>query len=64
MKNYQICIQSYLFNNSDYRQYDIYYYEGTSYDEVLEYAKKCIANWNKENNNSVIYNVYNVSICN
>lgn len=60
MKLYQVCVQSYLSNNSDYKEYDNYYCEANNWNEAKEYAEKCIENWNKESK-EVIYNVYNIT---
>ena len=63
MKDYQICVESYLSNNSDYKEYDNYYYKTKNWDSAVEYAKKVINNWNK-NSKSVIYNIFDITPCN
>lgn len=59
MKKFNICIESYYSNNSDYPEYDIYYVMSTCLEEAKKYAKECIDNWNK-NTNGIIYHVYRV----
>ena len=60
MKWYKVCVESYLSNNSDYKEYDIYYYETDTYEKAEAYANKCITNWNKQSD-GVIYNIYNIT---
>ena len=60
MKEYRVCVQSFISNNSDYKEYDIYFTKATDLENAKKYAQKCINNWNRESK-GIIYNVYNVS---
>ena len=60
MKVYQICVGSHPTNNSDYVEYDNYYTQAKTHKEALEYAKKCIDNWNKQKQ-GITYNIFNVT---
>lgn len=60
MKTFKICVQSYLFNNSDYAEYDNYYLESEDLQTAKETAKRYIDNWNKEDKQGIIYYVYSV----
>lgn len=60
MKEYEVCVKSYLFNNSDYCEYDVYYLLTESFEEAKKIANEYIANWNKESKNGVVYEVYNI----
>lgn len=60
MKKYRICVQSFISNNSDNKEYDIYFTEATNLENAKEYAHACINNWNKESR-GIIYNIYNIS---
>lgn len=60
MKLYQVCVESYLSNNSDYKEYDNYYCKAESWQAASDYAKICIDNWNKQSK-GVIYHVYNIT---
>lgn len=62
MKRFRICIESYLFNNSDYAESDVYYLESENLETAKETAERYIDNWNKENKQGVIYNVFSVSL--
>lgn len=59
MKKFNVCIESYYSNNSDYPEYDIYSVMSTCLEEAKKYANECINNWNK-NINGIIYHVYRV----
>lgn len=61
MKVYRVCVQSYLWNNSDYAEYDNYYTQAVDWNTAYEYAKKCIDNWNKESKSGVVYHIYDVT---
>lgn len=56
MKKYEICIESYCFNNSDFKEYDNYTFESNNIESAKEYAKNVLATWNKESK-SIIYNI-------
>ena len=60
MKKYRICVQSFISNNSDNKEYDIYFTEATNLENAKEYAHACINNLNKESR-GIIYNIYNIS---
>ena len=55
MKKYEICIESYCSNNSDFKEYDNYTFESNNIESAKEYAKNVLATWNKESK-SIIYN--------
>ena len=56
MKKYEICIESYCSNNSDFKEYDNYTFESNNIESAKEYAKNVLATWNKESK-SIIYNI-------
>lgn len=56
MKKYEICIESYCSNNSDFKEYDNYTFESNNIKSAKEYAKNVLANWNKKSK-SIIYNI-------
>ena len=60
MKKYNICVESYISNNSDMREYNNYYVLAKSWQEAKEYVERCIKNWNKESE-GVIYHIYNIT---
>lgn len=60
MKKYNVCVESYISNNSDKKEYNNYYVNANSWNEANEYAIKCIENWNK-NSKGVIYHIYNIT---
>ena len=60
MKKYQICIESYFSNKSDFKEYDNYYVMANSYKSASEIAKNCIDNWNK-NSKNVIFHIFNIT---
>ena len=60
MRRYNVCVESYLGNNSDIKEYDNYYYDTESWEKAKEYAERCIANWNKQDQ-EVVYNIYNIT---
>lgn len=59
MRRYTVCIESYYSNNSDRKEYDNYYILANNWNEAMEYAKKCINNWNKQGN-GVLYHIFNL----
>ena len=59
MKEYKISIESYYFNNSDYKEYNNYLIESDNLKSAREYAQKCVDNWNKEDKD-VIYNIFDL----
>ena len=61
MEKFRVCVGSYVSNNSDCIEYDIYYTEAKNLEEAINYSKKCIDNWNKENK-YLIYFIENVEI--
>ena len=61
MKEYLICVGSHESNNSDYIEYNNYYTKANSWEEAYEYAKKCIANWNKKSKNGIVYSIDHVT---
>lgn len=60
MRLYRVCIESYLSNNSDLKEYNNYYLEEKTYEKASELAKKYIKNWN-EKSDGVIYNIYDIT---
>ena len=60
MKTYRVCIESYLSNNSDQKEYDGDYIKASSWEEAMEQAKKYIEHWNKISK-GVIYNIYDLT---
>ena len=56
MKKYEICIESYCSNNSDFKEYDNYTVESNNIESAKEYAKNVLATWNKESK-SIIYDI-------
>ena len=56
MKKYEICIESYCSNNSDFKEYDNYTFESNNIESAKEYAKNVLATRNKESK-SIIYNI-------
>ena len=56
MKKYEICIESYCSNNSDFKKYDNYTFESNNIESAKEYAKNVLATWNKESK-SIIYDI-------
>lgn len=60
MKRFKICVESYLFNNSDCEEYNNYITESESIEDAKVYAKLCIDNWNKEDRQGVIYNIFSI----
>jgi hypothetical protein len=58
MKKFKVCVESYLFNNSDLKEYDIYYLNGKSLETATSYAKKVLKHW--RNVNGIIYNLFTI----
>ena len=56
MKKYEICIESYCSNNSDFKEYDNYTFESNNIESAKENDKNVLATWNKESK-SIIYNI-------
>ena len=56
MKKYEICIESYCSNNSDFKEYDNYTFESNNIASAKEYANNVLATWNKESK-SIIYDI-------
>ena len=56
MKKYEICIESYCSDNSDFKEYDNYTFESNNIESAKEYAKNVLATWNKESK-SIIYDI-------
>lgn len=61
MKKYRVCIESYLSNNSDLKEYNIYYIVANNEVEAKEYATKTTNSWNK-NSEGVIYHLYDITL--
>lgn len=60
MKIYRVCVESYLSNNSEVKEYDNYYCKAKNWKEAEDYAKRCIENWNKQSE-GVVYNIYDLT---
>lgn len=58
MKKFRVCVESYLFNNSDLKEYDMYYVNGKSLEIATSYAKEVLKNWRKVN--GIIYNLFTI----
>lgn len=61
MKEYLICVGSHESNNSDRTEYNNYYTKANSWKEAYEYAKRCIANWNKQSKDGIVYSIDHVT---
>lgn len=59
MKEYCVCIKSYLFNNSDYAEYDNFYLESNNLETARATAKSYINNWNKHST-GIMYEVFDM----
>lgn len=59
MKKYRVCMESYISNNIDCTQCDVYFTYANSLEEAKEYAQKCAKNWQKINK-GIMYNVFDV----
>lgn len=60
MKKYRVCIQSWLSNNSDYSEYNVYIFKDESELEVAKTkAKQMINRWNKLSK-GIIYNLFSI----
>lgn len=60
MKKYELVIESYYFNNSDFKEYDNYIFESKNIESARAYAKNVISIFNNENKN-VVYNL--IDLC-
>ena len=58
MKNFRICVQSYYSNNSDNKEYDIYYLEAPTLNDAKDYIRSCFAYWSKQD--QLIYFIYDI----
>lgn len=58
MKNFRICVESYYSNNSDNKEYDIYYLEAPTLNDAKDYMRSCFDYWNKQD--QLIYFIYDI----
>ena len=58
MKNFRICVESYYSNNSDNKEYDIYYLEAPTLNDAKDYMKDCFTYWSKKDQLS--YFIYDI----
>ena len=58
MKNFRICVESYYSNNSDVKEYDIYYLEAPTLNDAKDYMEACFACWSKKD--QVSYFIYDI----
>ena len=58
MKNFKICVESYYSNNSDNKEYDIYYLEAPTLNDARGYMRSCFTYWSKQD--QLIYSIYDI----
>lgn len=60
MKKFEVCIQSYLWNNSDFKEYDSYYILAIDKKDAREKVQKSIDEMNSKKDSSIIYSIYSI----
>lgn len=63
MKEWRITVQSYLSNNSDYAEYDVYYTTANTKEEAKADILKYIGADENNTKDGVIYNIYSIEEC-
>ena len=58
MKKFRICAESYYSNNSDAKEYDIYYLEAPTLNDAKDYMEACFNYWSKQD--QLIYSIYDI----
>ena len=58
MEKFRICVESYYSNNSDNKEYDVYYLEAPTLNDAKDYMKACFAYWSKQD--QVSYFIYDI----
>ena len=59
MKNYRIVVESYFANNSDFKEYDVYYLDSESLESAKSYTKKVLDYWNTKSK-EVLYFMHDI----
>ena len=57
MSKFRVTVKSYLSNNSDYAEYDVYYLDMESLDKAREFVNIALDHWTKINEEGIIYSL-------
>lgn len=60
MIKFDVCIESYIWNNSDLKEYDSYYILATDEKEARDKVQKAIDEMKAKKPSPVIYNIYSI----
>ena len=63
MKEWRITVQSYLSNNSDYAEYDVYYITANTKEEAKAMLLEYLGVDENNSKDGVIYNIYHTEEC-